>query len=225
MNHIVLQLRETGIALSHGSAAEYVQLAEKIGTIVGREAIRLREGAHAYVARPGPVPLHTDQPEVDVIAWRCEAQDPEDGANWLLDTQPIVQEFDPQIRLGLEKVMLECPPLSGGPPTLHFPVLRPNGYLFCSPWLRSVDGPPESQAFLDLLRLKIKDRARQNLVRIRLEPGQILWIDNHRIMHGRGPINKDSQRLLQRLWIQYDSTQKREPTPKGQTLSVYPSDR
>ena len=48
--------------------------------LVGQESIALRPGAHAYVAKPGRVPLHTDHPEVTFIGWLAEAQDATDGS-------------------------------------------------------------------------------------------------------------------------------------------------
>ncbi len=50
----------------------YQRLAEGLGEIVGRERVALRPEAHAYLAKPGPVPLHTDQPQIkDAVFTDC----------------------------------------------------------------------------------------------------------------------------------------------------------
>ncbi len=120
--------------------AAYRSLASDIGEIVGEERIAIRPGAHAYVAKPGPVPLHTDQPEVAIISWLCERQDEDDGASLLFDMRPFVTDLTPELRRLLHEVHLMTPPISGGPATLRWPVLRRTATgeaVLCSPWLRS----------------------------------------------------------------------------------------
>lgn len=203
---VAQQLVETGWALVPrvSDRLAYLQLATSLGTVVGEERIALRPGAHAYVAKPGSVPLHTDQPEVDVIGWRCEAQDRADGANLLLDARPVVESLSDEERLLLCDLDLRCPPLEGGPPELGFPVLRRRGSgwaLFCSPWLRPVVSTPLHDAALDVLRTRLSHAAKHHVVAVRLEPGDVLFVDNGRVLHGRGPIAVDSPRRLQRVWI------------------------
>jgi hypothetical protein len=61
--HITGDVRYHGVALVPGLSPEaYEELARSLGEIVGRERIALRPGAHAYVAKPGRVPFHTDHP-------------------------------------------------------------------------------------------------------------------------------------------------------------------
>ena len=186
-------------------ASEYRTLASSIGAIVGDEQIALRPGAHAYVAKPGPVPLHTDHPEVDVVAWHCEEQDVLDGASLLLDTRPVVAGLPCRQRNLLNEVMLACPPLKGGPPMEQHPVLRttPLGVaVFCSPWLRSASPIPSHEAALESFRMELSTRAKERVFRIRLRAGEALFVDNRRVLHGRAAIVETSRRRLQRLWIQ-----------------------
>lgn len=174
------------------------------GEIVGQERIALREGAHAYVARPGPVPLHTDHPDADLVAWWCEAQDADDGATLLLDAAPVVAGIGSALRAVLRDVRLACPPLAGGPPSESRPVLRSgvDGMaLFCSPWLRAVDPVAEHQAALDTLRGALSAAGRSAAIRRRLAPGEVLVVDNRRVLHGRGPIAATSRRVLHRAWV------------------------
>lgn len=197
-------LRTQGYAvLPGGDAAALDALVGALGAVVGEEPIRLREGAHAYVAKPGRVPLHTDHPQVDLIAWRCVAQDPNDGASWLLDARPVLDALPAAVREALRATRLECPRLAGGPPTCAHPVLwGQRSSLFCSPWLRAVGGDPASQRALDTLREHLSDAARDGIISVRLAPGDTLVVDNHRVLHGRGPIAPDSPRHLRRQWIQ-----------------------
>jgi alpha-ketoglutarate-dependent taurine dioxygenase len=46
---------------------------------------------------------------------------------------------------------------------------------------------------------------RKEVITIRLKAGESVFIDNNRILHGRGPIQEDSQRLIKRVWIKADN--------------------
>lgn len=206
IREILAGIRQLGFAHVRRPLAvtEYRQVAEALGTIVGEESIALRPGAHAYVAKPGAVPLHTDHPEVDIVAWWCEQQDDEDGASLLLDTRPILAALPEQERQTLHHVELYCPPLAGGPPSLRFPVLRdtPQGEaLFCSPWLRSADPIPVLESALAAFRTTLMAAAETSTVRLRLDQGQSLFVDNRRVLHGRAAIQETSRRRLLRLWV------------------------
>jgi alpha-ketoglutarate-dependent taurine dioxygenase len=205
LDRITGDLREQGVApVPRLTPQAYEELARTLGEIVGRERIALRPGAHAYVAKPGRVPFHTDHPDVDILAWWCEAQDSEDGASQLVDTRPVVAALPEDVREILCDVELVCPPLAGGPPTERRQVLRPvdRGYsVFCSPWLKSAWPLPTHEAALELFRQRLSEHSRTAALSIRLEPGTALFVDNHRILHGRGPIPEGSLRCLRRLWI------------------------
>lgn len=205
--HAVLSdLREHGLAQVAGiDRQQYEMLAEQLGHIAERERIALRPGAHAYVAKPGRVPFHTDHPDIDILGWWCEEQDRSDGASLLLDARPVIEDLPPQTRETLRSVSLQCPPLAGGPPTEHRPVLWSEAgreAVFCSPWLRSAWPLPDHERSLEEFRTRLSASAKTAVTSIRLEPGMALLVDNHRVLHGRGPIEPDSRRVLHRLWIQ-----------------------
>ncbi len=178
------------------------ELAGELGSIVEEERIELRPGAHAYVAKPGPVPLHTDHPEVTYVVWLCERQDPSAGASKLLDARPVIASLTDEERHQLRSVRLACPPLAGGPPSLSFPVLvagEQHDALFCSPWLQSVD--PSQQLALDAFRERLSAHAKLNAFDVRMQPGDVLIVDNRRMLHGRDAIPERSPRRLYRVWV------------------------
>jgi len=183
---------------------EFEQRAQELGAIVGRERIGLRAGAHAYVAKPGAVPLHTDQPEVHVIGWWCEEQDTSNGATKLLDARPLVESLPVRVRETLRRTHLVTPPLMGGPPTMTWSVLTRSGDhddLFCSPWLRAIERDAAQVEALTFLRNVLSDGAKASAIKMRLRAGEALFVDNRRVLHGRGSISPTSQRTLHRVWI------------------------
>ena len=182
------------------------ELADELGSIVEEERIELRPGARAYVAKPGPVPLHTDHPQVTHVIWLCERQDPSVGASKLLDTRPVVESLTDEERRELRSVRLACPPLAGGPPSLSFPVLvagEQHDALFCSPWLQSV--VPNQQPALDAFRGRLSSQAQQDAFDVCMQPGDVLIVDNRRMLHGRDAIPERSPRRLYRVWVRGES--------------------
>ena len=108
-----------------------------------------------------------------MIAWFCEEQDHDDGANHLLDSRPVVLGLSESSRRTLRMTQLECP---------------------CGT-------RPDKQRALDELKASLQQRAASHLIKIRLRRGDLLIIDNGRILHGRGELRSDSKRELLRAWI------------------------
>jgi hypothetical protein len=206
VSDLVSELRRRGYAHVAGllEREDYDALAAAIGDVVGEERIALRPGAHAYVAKAGPVPLHTDQPEVQIISWWCERQDECDGASLLLDSRPVIEALSDELRCALRDVHLMTPALRGGPPTISWPVLRSVGEddaIFCSPWLRSAVANPRHDEALSTFRKTLSDAICARKVSVRLATGDALFVDNQRVLHGRSAIAQDSHRCLRRKWI------------------------
>jgi hypothetical protein len=202
------QLETRGfVVIRAGTPERMTSALSSLGSVIQRERVALRPGAHAYLAKPGAVPLHTDHPDATWIAWFCEAQDERDGANVLLDAQPVIASLPETRRDSLRQTFLACPPVAGGPPTLAYRVLdkaasASGERLFCSPWLRARGADLVQQSALDTLRDRLKEAAKTHLIRVRLEPGEALIINNGRVLHGRDAIADDSRRVLLRAWIQ-----------------------
>jgi alpha-ketoglutarate-dependent taurine dioxygenase len=202
-------IRVHGYVRRAGSFDEgaYRSFVGRLGRIVNEERIALRPGAHAYVAKPGPVPMHTDHPEARFVAWLCLRQDEVAGGSRLYDSRPFLQSLSGEEVEQLRHTELECPPLAGGPPTLRFPVLTASPHsevdeIFCSPWLRAAGGNQERQAILDGFRSRLSHDIQARAFEERLVEGEMLIIDNRRVLHGRGAIDDRSRRELLRFWLQ-----------------------
>lgn len=198
-------LREVGICHVRGllTTADYQQLAAALGNVVAEETIELRPDAHAYVAKPGAVPFHTDHPQVAIIGWYCVEQDADDGTSMFVDARPVVAAMKVEERDVLRRVELHCPPLHGGAPTGRWPVLRRDGEydaVFCSPWLHSATPLPDHDGALADFRRRLS-AATKAAREVRLGPGDAVFIDNRRVLHGRRAIAPSSKRRLLRRWI------------------------
>jgi hypothetical protein len=191
-------LREVGFArVGPLDVDAYRALAGALGPVLREDRIAIEDGARQYVNRPDVVPFHTDHPAVEVIAWRCDAQDEHDGASLLLDARAVLVTLSPADRHALREVVLSCPGLTRTAAREPWPILR-DGHderFFFAPWLPTASTSPA----LDALRAAIA--AAPSTARVRLGVGEAIFVDNQRVMHGRDAIAPASPRRLHRIWI------------------------
>lgn len=182
--------------------AAFVAFARALGPIVDDTPVRLIAGKRTYLASPDPIPMHTDHPMADLVAWRCEAQDAQDGASLLVDGFEVLRDLEPDHSEALAQIELPAM-VRLGDEALPTPILSQRNdrmHFFFAPWLDPIGRPTEGTAALRKLRQAI-DRRLEDAAAVRLEPGQVLLVDNHRVMHGRGRLLVDSARRLRRLWV------------------------
>ena len=193
-------LRRDGFAvIDNVSVAAFERLVAELGEVRVRSSVELRARATSYLASPARVPLHTDHPDIDLVAWRCEVQDVADGASLLVDLRAAVAELEPTTRAALRGVKLPCPSLfelTRAPLHGTRPVLMNDDDVYFAEWLTpQAEGP--CQAWPRLLATV----ARVAPTEIRLARGQVLLVDNHRMAHGRRRVSANSARRLQRAWV------------------------
>jgi hypothetical protein len=77
------------------------------------------------------------------------------------------------------------------------------GYdLYYTPWLLFDAYTPEQKDLFGKFDTYLKGKVTREPLRIRLAPGECLFIDNRRVLHARGQLPPSSQRHLTRLYIQ-----------------------
>ena len=188
----------------------FERLAAALGRIVRREEIALyrsTRGAH----RPGPLGLHTDPAHVATIAWWCKQPAAEGGATQLLDLAAVFSDMPRADQALLRHVRLRSPDPDGGPPRIvpFVSWMGADPRLFYADWqVLPISDRPTNAAW-KRLRAHIEAAANTHAFGIRLEPGQVLVIDNRRFVHGRGRLPPDSPRCLLRLWIAHDDAPRR----------------
>jgi alpha-ketoglutarate-dependent taurine dioxygenase len=173
--------------------ASFSYLASELGEIIDD----VTPGGSSQIGQDCPMALHSDHPIATRVAWRCEAQDEGDGRTILIDARAALESLHPDTRARLETIRLPLPSAMGQPPE-PTRVVR-DGRIYFAPWLRPIDrGERDLQAIGALWRAL---RRQPPAFEARLTPGQVLLIDNGRMMHARGLLCADSARRLRRLWI------------------------
>ena len=176
-------------------------LLRPLGDIVDETRVRQRSGATTWLAGRDAVPLHTDHPEADFVAWRCEAQDARDGASVLADGYAILRAMGTQAD-ALREVELRVPAQLPRQ-TRERCAVWDGRQLYWAPWYRVVRagdaGRRALALFTSLLAMGFGHR------RIRLVAGELLVLDNGRWLHGRDRLSHGSGRFLRRYWLRRPS--------------------
>ena len=203
------------------SIEDYESVARLIGTIILRTDVQidlnrdLMVKQNRTVERPsvysaGPLGLHTD-PHADLVSWYCVEQDENDGALLLLDTSDIGEHFSTAELAILSHVNLKSFARDSDTSMEQYtlaPLLsrrdgKCNGRyrLFYVPWLICGPDTIESRAALEKFRNYVSHKEATQLVRLRLQQNECIFVDNHRMLHGRGAIAEGSKRHLLRFYL------------------------
>jgi hypothetical protein len=198
------------------SLEAFEQLAQQLGSIVMRTDLAITPDRSSIVYKSDAIAFHQDNPTINILGWYCVRQDDVDGSALLLDTGDVADRFSPEELEVMRGIRVRYPhpdpqyhnPDKGLIAHLLWPLLtgeakRPKVYYV--PWLL-LDSYDENQStglakFARYLRAKEENQ----VLRIRLREGESLFIDNNRMLHGRGAIQPDSKRLLKRVWIKRDA--------------------
>ena len=180
-----------------------------IDPVQAEEERRRRSSAaeRPVVYAPTELGFHTDRPTVDVIGWYCVEQDAEDGAVLLLDTADLGEHFTAAEIAALGRVELgyfQRNAETGREEARRAPLVAggPRGHLlYYAPWLVQEIGGSETAALLTRFAAYVEWKRETALVRIRLQRGEALFVDNHRLLHARGNLSPSSRRHIVRLYI------------------------
>jgi hypothetical protein len=194
----------------------FTSAAKQLGSIELRTDIRVdaeaddalrraRDPVHAdrpSVYRADGLSYHTDSPTIDILAWYCVEQDAVDGASALVDTGDVAHHFNEDELAVLKRVRVRTMvrDAENREVAREYPLLE-SGKVYYAPWLLSPDLNEEEHALADRFANYLAEKDATAPIRIRLKPGETLFIDNHRILHGRSTIPPDSRRHLVRLYV------------------------
>ena len=208
------------VSLEHHElvAAQIGEVMSRSDVKVDRERAVLQERTRVVKGRPGPygsdlMAFHTDNIRVDVLSMYCIEQDEIDGAILLLDTGDLAEHFSPQEIACLSSLELLAPPVTAPGQEredLYYqaPLISKSddGYrVYYIPWL--VPDWPDSASREMLTRFSdyLKNKEETQLIRLPIEKQESVFINNHRMLHGRGALTENSKRYMLRHYISVPS--------------------
>ena len=203
------------------SLENYQVIAGQVGPIISQSNVRVdetlkqaQEKNRLVKGQPGryqasAFSFHTDNVRVAVASFYCVEQDAVDGAMLLLDTSDIAEYFSNREIEVLTRVNLCAPDLESAvgqdDSSKVAPLLSRTGdsYLvYYVPWMFRDSYDIHSSEMLKKFADYVKHKEETDLIRLPVRAGECVFIDNHRMLHGRAAIAADSQRHLIRLYLE-----------------------
>ncbi len=197
-----MNLKETiskeGWAHLHGvSEFDVRQIIEGLGSVLFETQVRPNPQSRALVTSHRPLGPHTDHHSAKLILWHCKEQSHIGGESILIDAWRIIDTMPLAMVEQLKATRLKEHAVFEGDLELC-EMLRPREGgkwdVYYSFWLAGDEKNAAFQAFS-------RGLAAMPRIEIRLEPSDVLIIDNRRMLHGRKAIPEGANRHLTRFWI------------------------
>jgi hypothetical protein len=188
---------------TNSTLENFYELANTLGEIINKSDINIQLGSDRLYKQPQKIDFHTDGPDADIVGWFCIKQDAHEGHSALLDSRKILEHFSCEELSLLGTINISYPIGNGNKEVPLIQKTIATHHTICYlPWSNSVLNLSSSQkAIYNAFKYAVSEELIKQLVRIRLRRGEMLFIDNKRILHGRAKIEKSSLRMLKRVWI------------------------
>lgn len=198
---IVRDVDATGFAvLRNATDGEFSAILGSLGVVIHVEDVNADGTGPSLVSSRHGLSPHTDHHAAGHIVWRCVAQTDQGGDTIVVDGIKLFRALPEHRRRALQGVVLAEHNIFDGDLDEH-PMITWEGEeprIYYSYWLArdELTGAEREafEAFANALEVV-------PTVRIRLQAGDVLVVNNHRMLHGRTAIRGTSRRLLVRYWL------------------------
>lgn len=174
----------------------------EFGIIIQTTQIRENPGSTRLLASNEAMDFHTDHFAARYIAWFCNSQSAFGGESLLIDSFSIIKTYSEsllfhltQISVQSHKVFYNDKPLL---PLLQLDETDNPSSVYFAPWL--VNPVYDHKTLMALERFKA-DVQTTKPFEIKLNEGDMLVIDNHRMLHARNGFPAGAGRWLTRYWL------------------------
>lgn len=169
----------------------------QFGHVISCETVTQMPKSPRIVHSIEPMPFHNDHPHCKWIIWWCEKSSDKSERTYIQDSYAILANWQQDDLIKLSKATCIYPTLNNALDKFasHYiwNLMQKNIY-YC-PWYKAHD----EDNICDRLDKEIqKTRPKEEFSFMH---GDLLIIDNHRILHSRSPLLKNSKRKLLRWWI------------------------
>jgi alpha-ketoglutarate-dependent taurine dioxygenase len=177
------------------------EIVEALGRVLFMTEVTVRANSKALVTSDRALDYHTDHQRADLICWHCIEQTSQGGETLVLDAYSLLERLDRDQLQELRELKLHEHRVFENDPEC-FPFLserfsRPK--IYYSFWMLKGDAKAAAREAFTSFR-KLTEKATPT--RYVLEPGDLLVIDNGRMLHGRTAIEGTKRRMLKRFWIE-----------------------
>lgn len=200
INNIPKELFDNGFLHLTGQTEEQLNdLINSLGQVIFITDVIVKPESKGLVTSARGLDFHTDHHKAKYIVWYCYKQTDLGGDSILIDAEKIYQQLSEEYKQQLKTIEpFEHKIFPGDKDSYPLVTTDENGKrkFYYSFWLVK-DEDKQNPAMLEFQRL-IKQA---EPVKIRLKERDILVVDNHRVFHGRTPIEGSKDRFLKRFWL------------------------
>jgi hypothetical protein len=196
----------------------YEAIAGRVGTIVqkndvkvdlaraqSQEQVRLIKG-RGGIYSASALGFHTD-PIADLVSWYCVEQDDGGHPMMTIDLGDLEEHFSGEEREVLSRVELLSPTRKSEAEqeTLTpMPLLTKKGEkykIYYASWLLRESEDASVRKVADKFAAYVRNKEETQLIVLPVKPGDTVFLDNHRMLHGRGALPQTSKRHLVRFYL------------------------
>ena len=177
-------------------------LLDSLGEVIQKTEIRENLKSTRLLASNQPMGFHTDHYAAKYIAWFCNSQSSSGGESLLIDTKLILSSFSEgtldllkEISVNTHQVFYDD---KISVPLLSVNELDQSHSIYYASWLLNIPACSQHKNAHKKLEAEINSAAP---IKLLLSEGDVLIIDNHRMLHGREGFPSLSSRWLTRYWL------------------------
>jgi Taurine catabolism dioxygenase TauD, TfdA family len=196
----------------------YEAVARRVGTIVQRNDVKVdlaRAQSQEQVRRikgrggiysPGALGFHTD-PIADLVSWYCVEQDDGGHPMMMLDLGDLEEHFSVEEREILSRVELLSPTRKSETeqetltPTPLLTKTSEKYKIYYAPWLLRESEDTAVRAIAEKFAAYVKNKEETRVIVLPVKPQDTVFLNNHRMLHGRGELPQTSKRHLVRFYL------------------------
>jgi hypothetical protein len=200
---IETDLFEKGFAhLTYSESKNLAGIISSLGSIVQTTEIRENPKSTRLLSSNQGMNYHTDHHVVKYIAWFCHSQSAIGGKSLLIVSKEILNGFTASSLSLLQEVSVNTHQIFLGDkismPLLSMEESATTSSIYYAQWLVNNPASAKHQNALSKFEEGIKAAQPSKLL---LSEGEVLIIDNQRMLHGREGFPSRSNRWLTRYWI------------------------
>ena len=178
------------------------EILSTLGQVIQKTEIRENPKSTRLLSSNQGMSFHTDHNAANFTAWFCNSQSAKGGQSLLVDTKKILQNFSESSLSLLLEISVKTHQVFYAD-NLSVPLLSINDSeqtsVYYAQWLVNNPACIKHQKALEMFEQEIKSA---EPIKILLSEGDLLIIDNHRMLHGREGFPSHSNRWLTRYWLQ-----------------------
>ncbi len=201
IDYTTKQLIDFGfVHLTDQTEDELSYLLKSLGQVIFTTDVVVKPESKGMVTSARGLDFHTDHHKAKYIVWYCYKQTDIGGDSILIDAENIYQRLSDEQREQLKLVELFEHKIFPDDKE-SYPLVSEdengNRKFYYSFWL--VKNEDKNNPAMLEFQKAIKET---KPIRMNLKKGDILVVDNHKVFHGRTPIEGSKDRFLKRYWLE-----------------------